>query len=446
MPVVSASATKNLKQDQAFTQSGRAQMDPTPIYLNPSPPQGKEEKDDDESHYATHKLRYNPNNAGQGTYEKKVKIFGNGTKEDFIKFMLEVKDVIRKKPVGTAATKFNLLSSMLNGKAKIEWNLILDAHGPNRQEADWIACVDELTRRVMGNRATKNFKRYLRYCIHKPIDMTVQELIERIVLFAKEYLPEMPGHPQVLDDDEIIEIIHRSLPRAWKMFMTCSGKDPDNMNLQELQDYLEGVETTDKILAREGKSLLSLVPNNARGSNRAGQSNTDQNSSGWNRRKRGRDGTDRSQPAGSGGSSNQQQQGQKAGGRNDGRMFCSYCNRDNHWRSSCRDEARDAKRQRSESYRQPQWNDNYQRDGRGGPNRGNRNYPASGRPQNSWKSSGGQSNARNESNLMLEDRLVDREREYSRSTAPWERGNMDSDDGYQSSDRESQYVRRRSYR
>ena len=116
----------------------------------------------------THKLRYNPNNAGQGTYEKKVKIFGNGTKEDFIKFMLEVKDVIRKKPVGTAATKLNLLSSMmLNGKAKIEWNLILDAHGPNRQEADWIACVDELTRRVMGNRATKNFKRCLRYCIHK---------------------------------------------------------------------------------------------------------------------------------------------------------------------------------------------------------------------------------------------------------------------------------------
>ena len=66
-----------------------------------------------------------------------------------------------------------------------------------------------------------------------------------------------------------------------RLSVDCSLFEKDvhliyDMNLQELQDYLEGVETTNKILAREGKSLLSLVPNNARGSNRAGQSSTDQ--------------------------------------------------------------------------------------------------------------------------------------------------------------------------
>ena len=68
--------------------------------------------------FRTITLRTEPNNEDSSTFEQKVRVFADGTTEDYVRWRIAFDEVVRAKPLTTSAAKVSMANVLLIGAAK----------------------------------------------------------------------------------------------------------------------------------------------------------------------------------------------------------------------------------------------------------------------------------------------------------------------------------------
>jgi hypothetical protein len=108
--------------------------------------------------------------------------------------------------------------------------------------------IKGLTLHVFPRRALSTQKRCMRRFFRKPIDMTMQEFMARVVEINElmaQYPPNF-NENQKLPNDEILDIGEFAMPNSWQQEMTRQDFDPQDVDINALVAFCERMEATEE--------------------------------------------------------------------------------------------------------------------------------------------------------------------------------------------------------
>lgn len=108
----------------------------------------------------------------------------------------------------------------------------------------------------MHKNSDKLFKRYLRHELCKPLKLSIAKFIQCIRELVS-YLPYFPNHLAVFHNDEIVDIIYQALLYDWQDTVSLLNIDLPDVSVDDFEEYLERVETVEKIRNQLIQGLLS---------------------------------------------------------------------------------------------------------------------------------------------------------------------------------------------
>ena len=155
----------------------------------------------------TLKLKSDPADANSQDYELTIAYFNNGTPEQWLKFLRDLKKVFTGMNVTTGPNKYNMARRLLEGEALAHFNNAATNHG-NKTNTNFVLCLRAVTKQVFPQQALLKQKRAIRRYMQKPMDVTIRQHVARIVELVN-LLPQFPpfGNGQTMDNNEIVEIL-----------------------------------------------------------------------------------------------------------------------------------------------------------------------------------------------------------------------------------------------
>jgi len=233
------------------------------------------------------KLRTTPSLATSATYEETVPHFGDGgTMRECIKAYHNIYKVCTGLNATTAVAKKKIAEAILKEEPlKVFSRTYSEREERTRQAAVQaeatanhggdIATMTEAQIRAARNSITADVadewvkqslfaviafvapvgaldkvKSYIRRECRKPRDMKVKHYASRLVHINEVEIPLLPPNhndEQMFTDQEIIEILHHSLPNSWKREATSRGFDPFNgQTVQTVVEFYENLEAADE--------------------------------------------------------------------------------------------------------------------------------------------------------------------------------------------------------
>lgn len=193
------------------------------------------------------KLRSTPNDENSPTYSLKMPIFKTGSAEQWFHWRTQFKVVLRGQNLTTANNQFAMARRLLTGEALTRFNNEATNHRAETL-ASLATCLQAVTDYVLPKYALAHQKRYLRRLCRKPQDMPIKQYYARykeindyLALFNEQ------GAANKLDDDEITEHLHFSIPNRWQKEMIMHGFEPIEGSIDEFLEFCERLEVTEGI-------------------------------------------------------------------------------------------------------------------------------------------------------------------------------------------------------
>ena len=208
------------------------------------------------------------------TYKWKIKVFLEGTPEEWVEHQIEVTDLFNAGGYTTADQKISIYRAVYDGKAKDLFRYYHNARTVKNQDkpigervgVDEVLTltINDMARKMFGNQwstAARTQKGYLRKTLYMG-DMEPDYFYERLKKI-NSYLPYFPykdrmGTFKTLEEDELIDIIDQAKKDEWHITMLSQGKRPDDYPTTEVyMEYLKQLYAADKIsklLSPEKKS------------------------------------------------------------------------------------------------------------------------------------------------------------------------------------------------
>ena len=198
--------------------------------------------------YITLKLRSNPAEPGSPTYDLPLPYFVQGTPEEWLRFMRNLKKAIAGQNVTTGPTKYTLCKRVLEGDALAAFNSAAELRG-NETNEHFEECLADVTAHVFPARALQSQKRYMRRFLQKPADVSIREHVARVVEINK-LLPEFPpiredDESTSLPDDELLDLLEFGIPNSWQKTMMVQDFDPVDHTISEFIRFCERLENTE---------------------------------------------------------------------------------------------------------------------------------------------------------------------------------------------------------
>jgi len=109
-------------------------------------------------------------------------------------------------------------------------------------------CLQAVTDYVLPKFALAHQKRYMRRLCRKPQDMPIKQYYARYKEL-NDYLAlfNANGPANKLDDDEVTEHLHFSIPNRWQKEMIMHGFEPIEGSIDEFLEFCERLEVTEGI-------------------------------------------------------------------------------------------------------------------------------------------------------------------------------------------------------
>ena len=113
-------------------------------------------------------------------------------------------------------------------------------------------------------------KRDMRRNMRKPVHLSIRKYAAHLLHINHDKIPELPPYSvnNMLPDDEIKEILIYSIPKTWVKEMDCQSKDPYNMTIGDIVDFLKGIEMSEahdksatKVEAKNGNNNKKSTKN-----------------------------------------------------------------------------------------------------------------------------------------------------------------------------------------
>lgn len=218
--------------------------------------------------YVSMKLRNNPGNADSPGYDIHVKYFKEGSCEEFLTFETDLLRVFAGQAATTGPLRFATARRLLEGAALTTFNLALPA-GATETLTTFDACLEAVRASVFPYQAASNQRRYLRRVLRKKADVTIKQFVDR-VLELNNYLARFPPSvvggpaPDILSDEDVMELLEFGVPNSWRNQMTMQGFIP---KVHTVQEFIEVCQRYEQVESRDG------IPNTAPNRNQSNGKN-----------------------------------------------------------------------------------------------------------------------------------------------------------------------------
>ena len=227
----------------------------------------KKEEDSDEEDskekYREFEVPLNRDQPDGGTYKRKVRVFAKGTAEDWIRHRMEVEDLLQ---AGNFQSKVDVWRTLFDDKYKDIFRYYFNQRTVENNDLDeeeqlgdddlLNVILNDVTKKVFGNEWSSSVrvqKGYLRKNLRMEGNPEVffdrlKELNEFLPYFPVPFENGTIVGPQVLPDDEIMDIVDAAKPEDWHITMLSQGKRPDLFDDPEsLVDYLKQLWQAEKL-------------------------------------------------------------------------------------------------------------------------------------------------------------------------------------------------------
>ena len=229
----------------------------------------KKKEDDEEWESKKIKIRLDPDdNDVSNRIETPFFVFENGEAEDWVKWRMQMDELIRDMPLTTGEQKVKVAKALLKGQAREYFTGILIDLEMQMDEEDEMTAEDRYTEAIetLGKKyfptehAYRRQKSYLRYHLFM-MDMKLSdfkaELLRQNTYLRYFPIPDDKESVEGFPDDELVEIVDRAKRIEWQRDLLTANIEPYSMTLDEFYKYLEKLEVKynmDKALKKEEKS------------------------------------------------------------------------------------------------------------------------------------------------------------------------------------------------
>lgn len=201
----------------------------------------------EEGSFLEMKLRSSPADESSPTYSLKMPIFKSGTAEQWFNWRNQFKIVLRGQNLTLGPDQFAMARRLLSGEALTRFN---NEAAKERHETavSLERCFQAVTDYVLPKFALAHQKRYLRRVCRKPADLTIKEYYARLKEL-NDYLAlfNNRGAANKLQDDEIMEHLHFSIPNRWQKEMIMHGFEPIEKSIDDFLEFCERLEVAEGI-------------------------------------------------------------------------------------------------------------------------------------------------------------------------------------------------------
>ena len=209
-------------------------------------PKKSEDKFDDEGNYKKIEVPIEPGKKNSKTIEKKVRVFGDSdmSPEGWIKWRIELDEIIRDYPLETGKHKATMALALLKGSARDKFQqtlLTLDTESTEKPE------IDRQDQKVNFNMAlTEVGKSYflIMYAYQKSSWYKCNIFEVRKSHGYLPYFPHGKGKPEPckLLDDELVFILNQAKPEEWQAIILGANIELYKFDFQGTVNYFEKLE------------------------------------------------------------------------------------------------------------------------------------------------------------------------------------------------------------
>ena len=203
------------------------------------------------------------NNNPATKYARHFVIFKDGCAEDWVKWLMAYRDIESLMDLSEPADKGKMVRTLLKGQALSHF----EHHLRKRLEAEDSELPDndllELVLRDVGleyipKTAIRVQKYYMRRGLFLGQNVSVQNFVERLNELNRYLLFFPEENPKQLDQDEIIEILDQAKSPEWHAAMVAANIDIFSMSYEESVAYFKRLENLEKIRRVNGPAPLPV--------------------------------------------------------------------------------------------------------------------------------------------------------------------------------------------
>ena len=224
----------------------------------------KEDKEEQKSKYRTFDLYFDPEDENSDKYTRKIRIFEEGSAEDWIELRMELEDLFIAGNYETTDQKIGIYRCIFDGKTKDLWRYYFNKRTVENNEAPLgkqlepealcARILNDIAKKIFGNQwatAARTQKRYMRRSLSMQ-NVDPEVFYERLKKM-NSYLPYFPcsdvqERPTGLAEDEVIDILDAAKPIDWHVTMLSQGKRPEEfVKPEDLVEYLKQLYSAEKI-------------------------------------------------------------------------------------------------------------------------------------------------------------------------------------------------------
>ena len=251
---------------------GHAPMYPPPV---PFKKTEKTQKPITKDEYKTVTLKINPSDKAKDspTIDKKVRLFADGTAEDWLHWRMEWEDVVRDKPLKTCTQHVTMALTLLKGRAK---ELFQEALKFQQQEEGTTGITRAGDTTVFTNALNdtgRHFfppeRAYQRQCDYmlRYLKMDGSQTVHEFTARLRElnsylpYFPVKPGTtPSPFSKDELSSILNHAKPAKWQVAMLSANIDVYEMSWDQLVEYFEHLELFPELRNQRAQEQAQALP------------------------------------------------------------------------------------------------------------------------------------------------------------------------------------------
>ena len=216
-----------------------------------------DKSDNDKDQYKSFEMKINKREKDSDKVEQKVKVFENGTPEEYCIWCERYNELQKSIPLDTPTKQIKVIRSILKESYLDVFNNYIsnvedaDSENPVELTNDHVQeALDKVTLKVFNSpHAYRRQVRYMRYQLYFTTT-NFADFLHRLKQLNKylKYFPVPPQKEKVasLTDDDLIEIIDNAKPFEYNEAMLKNNYDPYDKNLEEFSQYMERLEQAEK--------------------------------------------------------------------------------------------------------------------------------------------------------------------------------------------------------
>ena len=190
-------------------------------------------------------LLTDPNDPNSATYKFSMPYFKDGSTEEIIIAVQNLKKIIAGCSLNTGPAQYELAQTVFKGSANAAFLRFAADHGAETPK-NLNKCINDLIEHIVPKRALIYQKRAMRRFMCKPADMPIKDFMSRLTEINSylEFFPPFEAN-QPLPQDELVDIGEFAIPMSWQKQMVLQGFEPLERDTSDLVDFCDRFEGAD---------------------------------------------------------------------------------------------------------------------------------------------------------------------------------------------------------